>query len=398
MGLTQQLARYSTRRAHVLIVETPGYWVVRAAAEPRLRARGWCAALSPADADVLAVCGAPGPELSEAIGRVWDQLPGPRVRIDLPDSDMVDSALNRAATQLLDIDMHRNDARERARSPQVSADRDSTDDSGHHQMDHDGRDHDERGHIDDDGTNHGEHGHMDHSGHQHMNHGDMDMAPAGIALAEGGDDRDGLEMDVLHVRLGPVLCYWPAGLVVRCSMQGDVLTQAEARVVDSHPGNSDPHPEGPDDLAARQCDHLVDLLALAGWPRAAAIARTARDALLAEPNVAGARLLDSLHDRLRRSRVLRWSLRDIASLTVEDCDRLELPSALAGDCYDRLLTRVELARQAMSNPVQLKEFHVASTRVVDALPHLVDGLDLATARLVIASLGIDTAPAGDRHG
>ncbi|WP_293003946.1 hypothetical protein [Mycobacterium sp.] len=227
----------------------------------------------------------------------------------------------------------------------------------------------------------------------------MDMAPAGIALAEGGDDRDGLDMDVLHVRLGPVLRYWPAGLVVRCSLQGDVLTEAEAWVVDTASGNRNPAPESRDDAAARQCDHVVDLLALAGLPRAAAIARTARDALLAEPTVAhGRSLLDSLHDRLRGSRLLRWSLRDIASLTAEDCERLELPAALAGDCYDRLLTRVDLARQGLFNPLALNEFHASSTRAVDVLPHLVSALDLATARLAIASLGIDTAPTDGRHG
>lgn len=394
--MTQLLARYAARRAHVLIVETPGYWVVRAEAERRLYARGWCAASSPADADVLAVCGVPGPELSQAINRVWDQLPGPRVRIDLPDLEVVESALDRAAAHLVDIDIHRNDARDRAQSPDVPGDHDHTDHGGHHQRDHAGMEH---GHPNHSASNHGEmqHGHPNHSEHQHIHHGAMDVAPAGIALAEGGEDRDGLEMDVLHVRLGPVLCNWPAGLVVRCSLQGDVLARTEASILDSHFGNGDPRAQGRDG-AARQCDHVVDVLVVAGWPRAAAIARRARDTLLSEPNIArGPSLLDTLHGTLRRSRMLRWSLRDIASLTVEDCDGLGLPTALAGDCYDRLLTRVDMARQALSTPLAPNVFHVAATKVVDALPHLVEGLDLATARLVIASLGIDTA-AGDAGG
>ena len=75
---------------------------------------------------------------------------------------------------------------------------------------------------------HGGHG-MDHGG---MDHGDMEMSPGGIPLAEGGEDRDGLEMDVLHVRLGPVLPHWPAGLVLRCSLQGDVIAEAQAELVD----------------------------------------------------------------------------------------------------------------------------------------------------------------------
>ncbi|ETA92096.1 hypothetical protein O982_24455 [Mycobacterium avium 10-5581] len=418
MGMTQLLARYAARRVHVLTVEAPGYWEVRAEAERRLGARGWCAATSPADADVLAVCGMPGPELSEAIDRVWDQMPGPRVRIDLPEPDAVESALHRAFMHLVDIDMQRNDARERPQSPDLSTHHHSADHRGHHQMDHDAMNHGEHGdidhamhhetgHHDEHGKHQGmshdamEHGQMEHDEHQHMDHGDMDMAPAGIALAVGGDDRDGLEMDMLHVRLGPVLCYWPAGLVLRCSLQGDVLTEAEAWVVDSDGDHGSPVPDGRHGAAARQCDHLVDVLALAGWGRAAGIARTARDALVNEPDHdhAGS-LLAILHGKLRRSRVLRWSLRDIASLTAEDCDLLGLSTALAGDCYDRLLARVEMAREMMSNTLEPNAFHVNSTRIVDTLPHLVGGLDLATARLVVASLGVDTAPGrtGARHG
>ncbi|WP_225336845.1 hypothetical protein [Mycobacterium intracellulare] len=382
-------------------MEAPGYWVVRAEAERRLRGRGWCAATSPADADVLAVCGSPGPELTKAIERVWDQLPGPRVRIELPDPEAVESALDRAAVQLVDIDMQRNDARQRAQSPDLSGEQDHTDHGGHHRMNHgdmehaahDAMDHSRHHHMNDDD--------MDHGAHGHMHHGDMDMAPAGIALAEGGDDRDGLEMDVLHVHLGPVLRYWPAGLVVRGTMHGDVLAGVEAWVTDSDSGNGNPRPQGQNDAAARHCDHIVDLLALAGSPRAAAIARTARDALLSEPDLdhAGC-VLAKLHGSLRHSRVLRWSLRDIASLTTQDCDSLGLPTDLAGDCYDRLLTRVDMVGQALSNQLKPNEFHVTSTTIVDALPHLVSGLDLATARLVIATLGIDTASGhtGGHHG
>lgn len=381
--MTQLLARCAARRAHVLTVEAPGYWAVRAEAERRLRARGWCVATSPADADVLAVCGAPGPELSEALDRVWDQLPGPRVRVDIGNPETVDSALDRAFVELVDTDRHRNDARERAQSPSVTDDHDDMDHSGgHHHMDPGS--HQQMDHSD-----------MDHGEHGHMQHGDMDMAPAGIALAEGADDRDGLEMDVLHVRLGPVLRYWPAGLVLRCSLQGDVLTTAEAWVVDSdHPAEHRYREEHNDTAlaAARQCDHVTDLLALAGWPRAAATARMARDALLSRRDLDRARpLLDTLHAMIRRSRLLRWSLRDLAPLTGEDCERLQLPTVLGGDCYERLLTRVGMVRRDLSDPLWHSRFSAASDKGLDALPDLVSGLELATARLVIASLAIDTA-------
>lgn len=77
MGMTAALTRAATRRVHVLTVEVRGNWVLRAAVERRVAARGWCAAVSPADADLLAVCGMPGSELGEVVERIWDQLPGP---------------------------------------------------------------------------------------------------------------------------------------------------------------------------------------------------------------------------------------------------------------------------------------------------------------------------------
>lgn len=92
-------------------------------------------------------------------------------------------------------------------------------------------------------------------------------------------------------------------------------------------------------------------------------------------------------------------MRDIASLTPEDCKTLELPTVLAGDCYDRLLAQVDMARHALANTTEPSGVATAATSVIDALPHLVSGLDLGTARLVIASLGIDTASHPDgRHG
>nr|WP_232004223.1 hypothetical protein [Mycobacterium gordonae] len=333
----------------------------------------------------------------------------------MPDPEAVQSALHRAAAQLEEVDRHRQDARERAQSAELSGDQHGAMDHGEHghtehgtmnhgeheQMDHGAMNHGEHRHTEYDAMNHGEHEQMDHGAHQHMHHGAMDMAPDGIALAEGGDDRDGLEMDVLHLRLGPVLRYWPAGLAVRCSLQGDVLTQAEVWVVDNDFDYVVLAPEPRNHAAARHCDHVVDLLALAAWPGAAAIARTARDELLSDVDAGrAASLLTTLHRKLRRSRTLHWSLRDIAALTPEDCKTLELPTALAGDCFDRLLAQVDMARHALANSAEPHAVATATNNVLVALPHLVSGLDLGTARLVIASLGIDTAfgHPGGRHG
>ena len=382
MGVTALAARWAARRPHALLVETPGQWTLRAGVERELAARGWQIAPSPAGADVLAVCGTPGPELSAAVERVWEQLPGPRVRAAIADGGAVGAALDDAVTALTDIYRHRDDARQRRQSgvEEVAG-------GGRQAMGHDGMDHAHTGH---DGM---DHAHTDHDGmdHGHMDHGDMDVAPAGIALAQGAGDRDGLEMDVLHARLGPILPHWPAGLVLACTLHGDVIGKPEALRVDAeHFLRSN----GGASSVARQCDHIVDVLALAGWPRAAGQARRARDALLAHADSdRAAALLVKLHDIVRRSRVLRWSLRDLGALSVEELRSQDLPLDWAGDTYDRLLNRIHHACSGIGLPP-------SSADVVDALPGIVAGLDVAAARLVIASLGIDGVSGGQagHHG
>ncbi|WP_311198195.1 hypothetical protein [Ornithinimicrobium sp. INDO-MA30-4] len=159
MGLSDVLARVAARRAHVLIVETPGSWLVRARLERDLIERGWCLGLTPADADVLAVCGMPGPDLSRVVSRLWEEMPGPRVRTDLDETTDIVQALDAVADQLVDTESHRKDAAH--------------------------RDHERQSTSDDKAMDRGD---MDHGD---MDHGNMEMAPDGIALAEGEEDRDG---------------------------------------------------------------------------------------------------------------------------------------------------------------------------------------------------------------
>ncbi|BDX32310.1 hypothetical protein TUM20985_28570 [Mycobacterium antarcticum] len=343
MGLTTALARFAARHPHVLVVEAPGAWEQRATLEHQALRRGWRLADSPADADVLAICGPPGPELTEAIDRVWEQLPGPRVRLDLGRDEIdVDEALDRASAELTDTGRHRTDARQRTAEPEV----DTGDDMDMGEMDHDDM--------------------------------DMHMSPSGIALAEGGDDRDGLEMDVLHVHLGPVLRHWPAGLVVRCSLQGDLIVDAEAWAVDAE---QSPSPTPPFDArieAARECDRLVSLIALAGWPHGATQARRVRDLLLVGDAPADAQL-HALRRTVTRSRTLQWSLRGVT------------------DGHLRMLDRAQ-ALLADSVPPGT----IATTALSD-VPQRIIGRELATARLVIAGLetlepSSTTARRGGTHG
>ena len=383
MGVTTLLVRWAVRRPHVLLVEVPGQWALRALVEQELAARGWQVAASPAAADVLAVCGHPGPPLSAVVDHIWEQLPGPRVRTEIANADVIGAALDNAVTTLMDTQHHREDVRERRQSPGT----DGVADPGHHAMDHGGMDHEQTHHheMDHEHAHHHEmsHEHADHPemSHQHMHHDGMDMAPAGIALAQGAEDRDGLEMDVLRVRLGPVLPHWPAGLVLDCRLHGDVITEAQASCVDAEHLRSS---TGSVSSLARQCDHIVDVLALAGWPHAAQLARRARDAVL----TAGAdgdrvrAFLDALHAKVRRSRVLRWSLRDLGALSVDELHSQGWPGGWAGDTYVRLLHTIDHARNGIQQPA-------SSAELTDVVPGIVAGLDVAAARLVIASLGID---------
>jgi len=354
MGVTGRLGRAAARHAHVLVTEAPGHWQTRAAVERAVLVRGWDLALSPADADVLAVCGEPGARVGEAVEQVWHQLPGPRVRVDVRPHDDVAARLDEAYAGLLDLARHRHDARTRPTAPDLLADK--------------GAD---------------EHAAMDDGD---MDHGDMDMSPGGIPLAEGAPDRDGLEMDVLRVRLGPILPHWPAGLVLHCELQGDVITGAQTELLDA---GTQPHPP-PGAFPARRMDNICALLALAGWDDAAAEARTIRDSLLQRVDdsttvAQTARLVR----RVRRSRVLRWSLRGLRPLSTQDLQRHGLPDDLTGDTHDRLLRMLDRAVGAVAGG-----HDQTPAPDLDHLGDVATGLDLAAARLVIASLDLHELQAG----
>lgn len=343
MGLKHLLATLAVDATHVLIVEAPGGWRTRVAIEHEVARRGWRLAIVAADADALIVAGTAGAQLSQQIESVWDQMPGPRSRITV--SDDADPAavrrnLEAVKAHLLDTDRQVRDAHERR-----------------------GFDPDDMG-----------------------DSGDMDMSPSGIPLAEGEGDRDGLEMDVLHVSLGPVLPFWPAGLVLHATLQGDVVVAAEAGVLDDN--DRLPGRPGPMERAALRCDQVAGVLALAGWADGYAAAVRVRDALIVGSGATSATdLLDGLEHKIRGRWLLRWSLHGIGDLHRAE----ELEHALwthSGDVYDRLLDLIDRARTDLAGTERevlplLELLHVAERLVV--------GLDLATARLVVASLGIDTA-------
>lgn len=362
MGLRERLARGATRRVSVLVVETPGWSRARCAVEAELRRRGWRPALSPADADALVICGQPGARLLAAVDLLWEQLPGPRARATVSTASAAPVALDDIRTSLADDLRQRRDAAARSTDPAMG-----TLVGGENAPEHgDGRDKTGSGMDGDDAGG----ADMDHGD---MDHGDMDMPmPGGIPLAGGGEDRDGLEMDVLHVPLGPILPAWPAGLLLRCTISGDVVTEAEADVLEPAgplpPGESLVHGSPPERL-----DRAARLLTLAGWGRAATSAARLRDELLdaADP-AAFLPAVDRLAARVGRSGLLRWSVSGRG-----DSEQV--------DAYARLLTVLQDARAALAGD---------STPLVpiplDTLPGLVVGRQLASVRLLVAVAELDT--------
>ncbi|MCB2176388.1 MAG: hypothetical protein KQH57_11315 [Actinomycetales bacterium] len=362
------------RGVHVLTSTAADGVLVRLAAERAVRTLGWVLAWSPADADVLVVCGTPEGAEADAVERVWQQLPGPRARVRLDDPQDVSDALVAAAAALEDRAAQEGLAHDADMVAQMST-------QGGEDMDHAGMDHEDM-----------DHGDMDHSGmnhdqmdHSHMDHGGMSTGgPAGIPLAEGASkDRDDLEMDAWHVVLGQGLPGWPAGLVLRVELHGDVVTDLLVL--------AEPTPHGRRDTpvqAALLLDAAASVLDLAGWSLAASASRRARDDVMEGRDPAEvAPRVERLARRMRRSVLLRWSLEGPRRRTTGDA-----PSA-GHLVRSRAIGLLEAAGSMLTAP----ERGAPAQRPydLDDLPALAVGQELATLRLLVAGLALDARVAAD---
>ncbi|QXJ24828.1 hypothetical protein AGRA3207_006231 [Actinomadura graeca] len=327
----------------------------RLAVEADLRARGRRQALSPVETGHLVVCGEPGAALGEAIETVWRDMPEPRVRVGRPPRS----------------------------APPPRDD---------------------------------------------------------VAMADRADDRDGLRLDVLHLPLGPVLAHWPAGLRLDLAVQGDVIQSAGVTLVDTASGSFWDEPWRNGDgggaerrRAASHLDSIARFLHVAGWPVAAARAAELRDAALG--GVADETLLSRFVPfarRVGRSRALRWMTRGLGVLTSDEVERhgaggpalrhpgdvkdrldgwlVETGSALeravsggvggrpptrgrsvSGGVGGRLLGRGRSGRVAGDEGPRGRVGAASGQALAGLLPALVEGTDLAAARLIVASLDPDLA-------
>ena len=446
VDLTRALLRAGAARPHVLTVTMPGGTAVRLAAEQELRRRGWPAAMTPADADVLLVAGGPAASFAGVLDAAWRAMPAPRARAHAARPGQVAAGLEAARARLGDrsgqqaLAASAGSGRDAPQSGEdgagghepVSRDR------GHHAHEMGAGDAGEMG----GGAHHGhDMGGMDMGG---MDMGGMGMGgmgtggmgmggramPAGLPMAGRGADRDGLRLDQLHVPLGPVLPDWPAGLVVRLTLQGDVVQHAEVQALGPGGGGSfwtEPwrraaagEPVTTGEAACRRAaadlDSLGRFLAVAGWEDAAMVARRLRDDALG--GVPGSRLRPGVHRfarRVARSRTLAWLTRGLGVLLPDDpAAGVGGPSArAAGDVtarYRRWCAELDDAAAAVDDGSPLGAAGTeplddtrAAAALLAALPRVLDGAELAAARLIIASLDPDLdelparAPAGHGH-
>ncbi|MFE0877953.1 hypothetical protein ACFW4X_24370 [Streptomyces smyrnaeus] len=390
MDLTAGALRAVAARPHVLLVATPGGTAARLAAERRLRLDDLPLARTPAEADILLVVGPDRPGLRPAVDRLWQHLPAPRARAHAATPDAIGPALERCRTELT---------------------RPSRVDAGHS--------------SDGDGNGNGNGNHEGHKGHgDHHDHGGMEM-PAGLPMAGTGPDRDGLELDQLHIALGPFLIDWPTGPTVRLTLQGDVIQRAELEEPGEQLGDGGHMPfwaepwaraaegerigigQAARRRAAAQLDSLGRLLAVAGWAGEATTARRLRDDLL--DGAPGAALRPGVRRfarRVGRSRTLYWLTRGLGPLAGSRARAAGVggPAARAdGDVPARYRTWLadvvrDVDRLAETAPLPADEEgprgrptggEWPSAALARLLPDLLEGAELAAARLIVASLDPD---------
>ena len=384
MGVADWIAGVGTRRVHVLVIETPGSSLLRMRAQAAIAARGWVEATSPADADALLVCGQPIGPLPDLIDAVWEQIPSPRHHVTLTQSGTLAEFLDGIPVALRDERVQRADARDRPRHRPMLPDEGmpettTVDTSDMPEKHHSGTETEtpvKDGAMHEDGPDKisSSDSGMDMDMHMDM---DMDMSgPAGIPLAEGSQDRDDLEMDATHLTLGPILTAWPADLVLHCTLHGDVVTDARAeRLTPGAPSTEQPA------TAAQLCDAAARLLSIVGWDPVARQADRLRNDIVSGVALHDvSRRLIHLTGRIRRSRTLRWALAGIHAPGAESA-------------RERLLTWLLTAQESLTaeegRPSQVPAGGLAVSEA--DIQRAVLGQELATVRLIVASIGAGTS-------
>ncbi|MBC9723815.1 hypothetical protein H8R17_02040 [Streptomyces sp. TRM68367] len=447
-------------RPGVLLAVSPGATRERLAVEAELTRRGWRCVAVPAEADLLVIVGDREAEESDWVANLWRAVPAPKAWVRLTDIEQISETFDHGLTELrrgepvrppghshhADHGGHDDSAGHKDHGGGDEAQGSNEEQDGHHKhggdahhAEHSAHDevephpHDSHGHS---GAPEGRAGHEDHhdghDGHEahddhggHEAHGGHDMGGVvdGLPMADRADDRDGLRLDRLHVPLGPALADWPAGLVLRLTLQGDVVQQVA--VESTAPASSRPpfwnepwlrermgERVSQGDAARRLCaahlDSLGRFFAVTGWADMAARARHVRDRALARAGAAElSALVRPLIRRAERSRTLRWLTAGLGPLVAEHARHLGVtgPALLAdGDAHSRMLVWLDAvgrsaaacddsdvldAAEAVGPRGRIDGAAPPSQPLLDALPGLLKGAEFACARVIVASLDPD---------
>ena len=200
----------------------------------------------------------------------------------------------------------------------------------------------------------------------------MDLPLVGVPLAVGPYDRDGLEIDVLHVPLGPVLPYGRPGSLLRCALDGDVVTEATSSCSRSGRSSATAASALPFRDAAAACDNgAARLLAVAGWYDAAAAARRVRDLDLIDPADGARAQLDRLRSRVAGSWSLRWLLRGLGVIDDAALGRTVCLPRRAATCSPALVAMLDRAQAGARGTTRAAAHR--SKRALAALPQIVSG-------------------------
>ena len=386
MELISRLRRFAFHYPRIFTVEAPGGTEARLEVERWARVRGWPLAESPADTDLLVLCGRPTAELTGAIARVQAMLSRPAATLLIETSQTTSAAGSSISEERLRVDLAfdradlRNGFAEAARRlvddaepvrravpEEIDAEEGCADDDhggadhGHGgEGDHGGEEHEHGEELDHEEHDHEEHDHGEHDDREH-DHGehDHDDAPGGLPMASRGEDRDGLTLDVLHLSLGPVLRGWPAGLTLRLKLQGDVVQGVELAPrhlaahrsaaswwngpwMDALAGADVSVSQVERRRAAAHLDSLGRLLYVAGDEGGVSVAARLRDGALAGADAAS--LLAGVRDlerRLRRTRLLDRYTDGLGRIGQEEGSSLGLggPALRASGCAEDLRTQ-----------------------------------------------------------
>lgn len=441
MELIARLRGWALGAPHVFLVEARDGAVGRLGAERALGARRWPLAETPADADILLVCGDVTDATAPSVTRLSRAMAEPAasavlgsagpVSFDIAEAEEAERALDAAAALL----------RERACHPPRRAwpqpEEEEDEDAAHHEDEGDGHEHHQNG---------GEHE------HHHNHHGD----PGGLPMAGRAEDRDGLKLDVLEIPFDFGLRGWPTLVRVVLHLQGDVVQKVRAEPADGHGRGS--WWDGPwraalagERIAIAQAermragahlDSLARLLEVAGHGDAAIGARRLRNRCLGRDDASSLRAdLASLSRAIRRGGMIERATAGTGILTAERAQALgvsgpalraagcardlrvgapgygEFEPVIAtgeGDARARLLqwlaevdSALALAAgsQAPLEPVDGRlegprgvlagDARPASQGLLAAIAERVVGQELAAARLTIASLDPDGNDAGE---